>query len=117
MFTKFLFPGLILALTVCLAITPVWSTSVSFPKPAFLLPKAGAFLIQKTSHQIALHKIKDGELMHGITCGDFIDCITVSSDEKYLAVGCHDGSLEVWDIGTGSLLWRKSVIAGYFDCL
>jgi WD40 repeat protein len=77
------------------------------PRPTLLLSKSGTFIAQDTPRSVALYRLTDGKLLHRFQSPEHTDPIDATADEKFLAL-CGGGSIGVWDIATGRMLWQKS---------
>jgi len=76
--------------------TPPWSTVVPDSGPA--------------DHDLDYPTTPDeGELSvkmeHSFAHRDAILCLNFSQDGKYLAAGCQDGKVYVYDVDSGTLIW------------
>lgn len=92
---------LVLAIT-----TPALGTTIStVPRPAYLLA-SGKFIAQDSPKSVCVYDSNGTTAARFTSAG--VTTIASSADEKYLLIGCDDGSVTASDLKTGCSLWSRS---------
>jgi hypothetical protein len=77
------------------------------PRPALLLKGGARFLAQDGWDSVALYDAAGGQALRRFPAGARVNKIDLTADETSLLIACADGSLGVWDVATGEIVWRK----------
>jgi hypothetical protein len=99
---------LVALILLLIAVTPnAMGTSIDMtPRPALLL-RGDRFLAQDSWDCVALYE-STGQLLRRFPVGAPVQQFDLTTDEKFLLVGCRDGSLSLWDTTTGAAVWRRT---------
>jgi hypothetical protein len=78
------------------------------PKPTIVLNDSQRFIAQISWNSMALYRVSNGTIINRFKSSGWINCIAATPDEKLLLLACSNGSLSLWEIETGELLWGLS---------
>lgn len=77
---------------------------------AILLPLSKQILTLSPAGRPAAYSVTDGRLVNEFPVSSATAAMSVTADERFLAVGCIDGTVSVWRIASGNRVWVETVI-------